>query len=452
MSFETIPGTDIEYGLIHFDADGCERLDDPAGMMSKLLIDQANKRQVTDIFFFCHGWMGDIKAAKDQYNAWIKVFATSPDSALAPTVFGKFSPLYIGLHWPSLPWGDEELGERKAFAGPAAAASDSLLRQYLNRLGDTTAIRLPLTTILNEARHNVAPEQLPQNVREAYLELNHALGLSSGGVGAAPDADREPFDPDQSFDAGNEDSASFGELNLGGLLGPLRQISYWTMKKRARNTGEGGMHQFLNDLQTGTSGDIRIHLMGHSFGTIVVSGMLGGPDCRGKLGRPVASLALIQGAVSLWSYAEKIPFDDAGKGYFHPIVADTKVNGPIITTRSKWDKAVGRFYPLASRMHGSVEFAVGLPKYAGIGAFGVQGLDDAIRKELAMSAASDSYNFEDGTIYNLDASKYVCHGSGPSGAHCDIAGPEVAHAIWAAALGHRSQERFSGQPIGRSAL
>ena len=453
MSFETIPQTDIKYALIHFDADGDERVDDPDGTMSKVLIDQVNHRQITDVFFFCHGWMGDVVAAKEQYNAWIKTFATSSDTALAPAMFGEFRPLYIGLHWPSLPWGDEELGGQNAFGAPAAATGhDDLLNQYLKRLGNEPEIRLPLTAILNEARRNMAPEQLPPLVRQAYLDLNAALGLSSAGLGSPPDADREPFDPDESFQAGNEDSASFGGgLSVGGLLGPLRQLSYWTMKKRARIVGEGGLHQFLNDLQTAAASNTRIHLMGHSFGTIVVSGMLGGPNSQGKLARPIASLALIQGAVSLWSYAENIPFNGgAGQGYYHPLVTDGKVSGPIVTTRSKWDKAVGRFYPLASRMHGSVQFAVGLPKYAGIGAFGIQGLPDVMRSELPMSADSVPYDFEDGKIYNLDASKYICHGSGPSGAHCDIAGPEVAHAIWAAAFGTRTLAKTVGQPVQRS--
>src|SRR5208282_3334999 len=99
------------------------------------------------------------------------------------------------------------------------------------------------------------------HVRQAYLDLNHSLGLSSGGLGAPPDADREAFDPDESFEAANEESASFGGgVNLGGLLGPLRQLSYWTMKKRARAIGEGGMHEFLNELQTATSQNMRIHL------------------------------------------------------------------------------------------------------------------------------------------------------------------------------------------------
>ena len=38
--------------------------------------------------------------------------------------------------------------------------------------------------------------------------------------------------------------------------------------------------------------NLRIHLMGHSFGTIVVSSMIGGPNAVGPLPRPVDSVAL----------------------------------------------------------------------------------------------------------------------------------------------------------------
>jgi len=442
MSLETIPGTGIHYGLINFDADGRERFDDPAGSMSQVLISRVNQDRITDVFFFCHGWKGDVTAAREQYNSWIKAFATSADVEKAPEVFGEFRPLYIGLHWPSLPWGDEELTGGGDFGAVAAVAPDTFLNRYLARLGNRPEIRAPLAIILDEARRNIAPEQLPRHVRQAYLDLNHALELSSGGLGAPPDADREAFDPEESFEAANEESASFGGgVNLGGLLGPLRQLSYWTMKKRARAIGEGGMHEFLNELQTATSQNTRIHLMGHSFGTIVVSGMLGGPNATGELPRPVDSVALVQGAVSLWSYASSIPFQGAGRGYFNPIVADKKVRGPIVTTRSKWDKAVGVCYPLASRMKGSVEFAAGLPKYGGIGAFGIQGLPDKIRGEIPMAPATVAYDFQDGKVYNLDASKYICQGKGASGAHNDISGPEVAHAIWAAAFGRGARGR-----------
>ena len=41
---------------------------------------------------------------------------------------------------------------------------------------------------------------------------------------------------------------SFGPLGAigGGILSGLRQLSFWTMKHRARTVGESGMHQFVS--------------------------------------------------------------------------------------------------------------------------------------------------------------------------------------------------------------
>lgn len=430
MGFETIPGSSTQYGLINFDADGRERRESN-GLMSDAIVDRAKNTPVTDVFVFCHGWKGDVPAAKEQYNSWIGALVASTDRARADSVFPGFNPLFVGLHWPSEPWGDEELGGT-SFTAVAGAAGDALLRKYLERLGDKPEIRAPLEVIFNEARTNVAPDTLPPHVRQAYLDLDQALGLGSDGVDAPPDADREGFDPDVSFEAA--DGASFGGLNLGGLLAPLRQLSYWTMKKRARRIGEGGMHDFLNRLQRETRDrHVRIHLMGHSFGTIVISGMLGGPDARGTLERPVDSVVLVQGAVSLWCYAPTIPFAGAGAGYFARVLADGKVSGPVVTTQSKHDTAVGVLYPLASRVSGSASFG-NFPEFGAIGTFGMQGLDKAIYTDQPMNAAHQSYQFGKGRVYNLNGSQFIAKGDGASGAHSDIAGPEVAHTIWEAAF------------------
>ena len=51
-----------------------------------------------------------------------------------------------------------------------------------------------------------------------------------------------------------------------------------------------------------------------------------------------------------------------------------------------------------------------------------------------MLPATGAYGFAAKTVYNLESSEFIRNGDGPSGAHSDIAGPEVAHAIWQAAL------------------
>jgi hypothetical protein len=442
MGFETITGTDATYGLISFDSEGRERAED-GGLMSERIIERVAASKATNVFFFCHGWKGDVPAAKDQYNRWIGALVRSPDLQRAAAVFPDFSPLFIGLHWPSEPWGDEELrsgsfGISGAFAGNGSNPAEQMLQAYLDRLGDSPEIRGPLQVIIEEARRNAGATELSEELRAAYLALNEALKLGSDGVAAAPDADREGFDPEDGFEGGG--AASFGGIDLGGVLGPLRQLSYWTMKKRARSIGEGAMHEFLKKLQQATAErGTRIHLMGHSFGTIVVSSMTGGPNASGALSRPIDSLVLVQGAVSLWSYAAKIPFRGATAGYFHKVLVDGKLRGPLVVTRSKYDKAVGVLYPFASKLHGSTDFdldsnGLQLPKYGAIGAFGIQGTPDGEAQNLTMLDVDGHYSFTPKRIYNLESSRFIAHGDGLSGAHSDIDGPQVAHAIWEAAF------------------
>jgi hypothetical protein len=137
----------------------------------------------------------------------------------------------------------------------------------------------------------------------------------------------------------------------------MRTLSFWKMKDRARAFGETGAHGLVRLLHR-TRPDVRVHLMGHSFGCIVVSAALGGPAGGSGLLRPVDSLVLVQGAMSLWSCCSEIPFGRRRPGYFRRAV-ERAVNGPIITTQSRFDTAVGRWYPLAAGVARQVEFAPG---------------------------------------------------------------------------------------------
>lgn len=428
MPFRTIPDTNVTYALIAFDADGRERTDDPQGVngkMSTRILQDAAANPSSHVFFYSHGWKGDVPAAIDQYNRWIK--AMTDLSADVAAMGADFKPLWIGLHWPSLPFGDDELGGNAFAALPVA--SNELLERYVARLGgDAGEVRELLRIILAENDANAGAMTLPAHIADAYRRLAAAIGRKSGPPGGAPDAEEVPFDPVQAFEAGNEGGAAFGGFDFGGLLGPLRQLSFWKMKNRARTVGEGGMHDFIASLQQALPA-ARIHLMGHSFGCIVVSSILGGPNGKAALPRPVESLVLVQGALSLWGYADRIP-DGTAPGYFNAMVKRGAVRGPIVTTSSIHDTAVGTFYPLAARLSGQVDFQP-LPEYGGIGTYGIQGVANLVTGK--MLAENGSYAFTPGMIHNLDGGQFIAKMDGASGAHSDIAGPQVAHAIWQAA-------------------
>ncbi len=459
MPIRQIPGVDAQYCLIVFDEDGKERAEPDGSWMSETIRQRITESEpdVTDVFFASHGWMGDVPAAIRQYDAWIAAMRSLPsDSEAARKRRPDFNPLIVGLHWPSLPWGDEDIPSAGQGAGVLSARSDaasmeSKVDAYAARIADTPAGRAAIRTIL-EAAEMQADAQLSPALEAAYETLYHESGLDSGDSSGRPGADQDGFDPRaimvEARDVQTPTSAGPGVLGFGDnvkdiLLAPMRQLSFWKMKDRARAFGESGGHDLLRKLQQAAPGT-RFHLMGHSFGCIVVSATVAGGSVSQPLLRPVESLFLVQGALSLWAYAADIPYAPGTAGYFHRIVKERLVRGPIVTTRSTKDTAVGRFYPMGAKL--KKQFMLDdmkLPKYGGIGSFGVQGVDVV---DMTMQSAQHPYDFKIGGVYNLEASGIIKNGGGPSGAHSDIAHPEVAHAFWSTILADRQTLRDPPSP------
>src|SRR5438128_2090703 len=121
MPIRTVAGTTTQYYLISFDANGVERSETDGSMLSdtveRLVSDRA--QGITDVFFASHGWKGDVPAAIDQYDRWVGEMARSPDHAAAAAKRPGFRALVIGLHWPSLPFGDEDQPESGGLLSPA---------------------------------------------------------------------------------------------------------------------------------------------------------------------------------------------------------------------------------------------------------------------------------------------------------------------------------------------
>src|SRR5208283_3497412 len=121
-----------------------------------------------------------------------------------------------------------------------------------------------------------------------------------------PGADQDAFDADEivrqasKAAAMNASGAAPGLLGFGDaakdiVLAPLRSISFWKMKDRARRIGEDAGHDLLGALMRDAP-KARLHLMGHSFGCIVVSASVAGGKTAKPLPKPVSTLYLVQGA------------------------------------------------------------------------------------------------------------------------------------------------------------
>ena len=433
----------VGYDLVCFDSGGRERTDDPDGPMSDLVLRTLapDDSGITDVFLLSHGWMGDLPAARDQYGKWLEAMAACPaDVARMKQARPGFRPHVIGIHWPSMPWGDESFGDGGSFSvpidgAPAADPVEAMVEDYAARIADTPAARDAIRRIVVGALDDVEPDMLPADVFAAYRQLNLEADMGIGGVGAGPGGDRSGFNPEGVYQALREDAPSFGLFGGGGIFGVLRTLSFWRMKDRARWFGEGPASRFLARMMQAAPRTLRFHLMGHSFGCIVTSAMLAGPKGRGRVARPVESLALVQGALSIWSYCDDIPATPGQPGYFNKVFSDKRVKGPVVATQSVFDSATGKWYPLGAGVAGQVSFGGPgeKPKYGAVGTHGICGPGTNATDRPLLGGTTD-YNFVPGAAYNLECSEFIREGSGHGGAHSDICRPEIAHAVWQAAL------------------
>ena len=143
--------------------------------------------------------------------------------------------------------------------------------------------------------------------------------------------------------------------------------------------------------------------------------------------------------MSLWSFCDDIPARPGYKGYFHRLIRDGLVRGQILATTSVHDRAVRVFYPLGAGARGDVAFdPATLPKYGGIGTFGVRGHGISIVDER-LERVDEQYKLEPHTVYNLNADKVIATSAGIQGAHSDVCHPEVARALWCAVAGTRTE-------------
>ncbi|MET0859501.1 MAG: hypothetical protein ABW091_00595 [Microbacterium sp.] len=445
MGAERVPGRSERYHLVSFDAAGRERPEEN-GTYSRELVALLKEEGPTDVFLLSHGWYGDVPAARQQYRAWVAAMADcAADREEAEERPGGFRPVVVGLHWPSLAWGEEDLSASFAVAptddmSPYEGQGDGVARlvdSSVAALADTPMVRDSVRAIVDSALDDPVPVTLPQSVREAYERLDAALGMGADGEGSPPEADRAPFDPEAVYQAClMEDLASFGGISLGGLLAPLRVLTFWHMKRRARDVGSSGVAGLLGRLQQAAP-KARFHLMGHSFGCIVVSSAVSAAGHAGR--RPVDSLTLAQGAMSLWSFCSSIPSVPERAGFFHPILAKGLVSGPVIATTSVHDRAVRTFYPIGAGSRGQVDYPSDqLPTFGAIGTFGVRGpgirvVDDDLRP------VDETYDLKPGVVHDLRGDEVIRASNGLMGAHNDIAKPEVAHAVWQAALAARGR-------------
>ncbi|MGH3672647.1 MAG: hypothetical protein ACRDSH_18775, partial [Pseudonocardiaceae bacterium] len=310
------------------------KFDEKGGMdpqNRQTVLDEIDTENLADLFIFSHGWGTAEQDARDLYDTMFPLIRNAATSApnLGPVGFA-------GIYWPSLwfpdtpatppqPAGSTQAGTTAVTddnAGTAALSgsqiANSLRPGFADPQQQDTVTRIG--QLIDEGEKAAADSDESDLAKEQRLqELNQLL---QSLVPSTPDDDDVEDsgetallltdDPKTAYQAAAEvfGSAPAGSSTQGigdwfanainGVKEGLRVLSYNVMKTRAGDIGRSGLGPLLAEMHRRSPG-LRVHLIGHSFGARLVSFALSGVGTPAD--SPIASLLLLQGAFSHWSFA-----------------------------------------------------------------------------------------------------------------------------------------------------
>ncbi|KMS68631.1 serine-threonine protein kinase [Streptomyces viridochromogenes] len=429
------------YWELTFDADG----DPDAGRRDRLLAGVA-RQHVRDLIVFAHGWNSDRSGATRLYD---RFFAPIPQLAPAARIG------YVGVVWPSMRFSDEPIPDF-----PRAVAAEMPRRPVLDKdtrhalldtfPGRATVIDQIARLLDQQPREEAELEEFGRLVRMLVdvvppgpQALFAADTLAEGVPQSSPDmfsastaAVCEEFAQALTHLEAPDGTAAFSLPNpWEGAHELLRQATYYAMKRRAGTVGERGLGRVIGQLAS-RSPEVRVHLVGHSFGGRLVSFALRGLP---KGVRTVKSVTLLQGAFSHYAFASRLPHDARAGGVLEG--QHNRIDGPLVCCYSRHDSALSTMYPLASRMAGDARGIAALDvgrmlgaKWGAMGHDGVQAVPGTVSFKLADALKA---TLPASGCVNIDAATVVKRGGPPAGAHSDILHRELARVVVAAGRIHR---------------
>jgi hypothetical protein len=433
------------YVELQFTKDGA--VHDPGEVAALMGLVEAGT--VTDLLVLSHGWNNDMDDARDLYRDFVAHVRAQLSAARVAGAAGR-SFAILGVLWPSKKFAEkdliasgaaglssavtdavliEQLEELKGvFTDPAADAKLERAKELVPDLEDRRSAREEFADLLRSVLPQAAADDEDASSSLFRLDGEQVMDRLSKPVRPAPPAPGEAGSGGGAARAGDPASPAGGAAGIGRFFSGVRSAArnlmnfgtYYQMKERAGTVGRDGLSPILRDLR-GRRPDLKLHLIGHSFGGRLVTAAAAGPD-----GQPAVkpdTLVLLQAAFSHNGFARE--YDGTRDGFFRRVVADQMVGGPVVITCTRNDKAVGLAYPLASLIAGQAAAAIGDKDdlYGGLGRNGAQKTPEAIDGTLL--TAGGGYQFQAGALYNLNSDLVIND-------HSDICKDEVAHALLAA--------------------
>lgn len=435
----------------HFDKQGQDLDEDPATALLTAL-NLVENSSISDLLVLCHGWNNNAEQARDFYNQLLH-------SLSAATLTERLSDTMavIAVYWPSKQF-DFERRRRSGGAAGGGAANVSAGHRNADHATVIAALNDLRDLAETDAQQNsieVARAMVPElddlrSARDAFVATLLPLlrDQDSGDPGDGPEpllmqlTGREVLDKlgrplpprpiaqgEQHRSAEPSTGGAAGGVAAGaqrGALSFVNLLTFWKMKARAGTVGRSGVAPLLDRIaraQDDLHQPLHMHLAGHSFGARLATAAAMAVDEQ----TPLASLNLLQGAFSHHSFARDVGGDRERprSGAFRDVIEHAKVQGPILATHTRNDRAVGLAYPLAARLSRDDAAALGDAdsRFGGLGSNGAVRTSEATFLELG--PAGTHYPFQPNRIFNLQADNFVS-------SHSDVTGPEVANALLAA--------------------
>jgi hypothetical protein len=429
------------FWAVRFDERG--RFADPPAV--ERFVAELRAEAPTDLFVFSHGWNNDATMAERLYAGFFGEMRKLLDDPQTPRR-RQAKIAVAGILWPSILWPDDGGGEGKGGAAglaPGLAAGEPDLLGELAKVFTAPEQQETLGELAALLESQPRSEAALAGFKAKLDELADAAPPSAAPPDEleqqavlTPDAEwRDLFEAlaDQETAESSGGAAGLGDAFArlwAGAKGALRMLTYWTMKDRAGAIGRTGLGPLLARLAHEVPG-LRLHLLGHSFGARLVSYALSGlPAMATGEASPVKSLFLLQGAFSHFTFAPALPFERARAGDL--VGMDARVDGPLLTTQSLKDLAIGAAYPLAS-MAARQDAAASDDALFRWGAMGHDGAQGVAAQKVRLGPAGTVYPLGPGQWVNLDGNRVIVRGAPPLGAHGDIVYPHTAWAALAAA-------------------
>jgi hypothetical protein len=429
----------ISYTAARFDKDGA------ALSQQEVTLPQGT----TDVIVASHGWNNTEEQAEQLYKQLFTSFA-----AVASDQLQNKKIAIVGVIWPSKKFTDvvdaavaEQARGGGAGFGTSSAAADGTIKAKLDvistmfdkkaakkiiaakkqigKLESDLAARRKFVDELRSLLDETAAHEednstlffkLDGSVMLEKLKMPTPLVSSTGGSrGGAAAVGTHP----KATLAGG--AAGLGDIFSGiksGAIRFLNYFAYYEMKKRAGTVGQKSVGPMLDRLAHNVQ---RIHLVGHSFGSRVVTAAAATSTTD-----KIQSMSLLQGAFSHNGFSKSM------NGFFRSVVDNHRIKGPILVTYTPNDRAVGIAYPVASRLAGTVASAFGdaNDKFGGLGRNGAQKMErgEVVEGVDRLLAVGGSYAWQPARFHNLEGSKYIVDPNGGD-AHGFVTGKEVAWAI-----------------------